>query len=85
MGILTRIEEHGNLLGEMIRRTGASLANLDGYVGEATLRNAIGRCIMCTQERECRAWLAAAEPGSTPPSFCPNAALLSTLARARSL
>jgi hypothetical protein len=81
MGVLKRIEEHGNLLGEMIHRTGANLANLDGYAGEGAFRNAIGRCIMCAHEEECRAWLTEAEQGSAPPSFCSNEALLTRLAR----
>ena len=79
MGIFARIEDHGNLLSRMIQRTRADLAKLDGYGGEATLRSTIGRCIMCSREQECRAWLAEAEVGSPPPSFCSNAGVLSSL------
>jgi hypothetical protein len=84
MGMLAHIEGHLNLLSAMIQRTGASLTNLDGYAGEAKLRNAIGRCIMCVHQGECRTWLAGAESGSPPPTFCSNAALLSSLSRDRS-
>ncbi|MGH6922585.1 MAG: DUF6455 family protein [Propylenella sp.] len=81
MGIFKRIEDHGNLMSQMIGRTGADLTNLDGYTGEATFRNAIGRCLTCSHGDECRAWLAEAEQGSAPPGFCANAALFGSLAR----
>jgi hypothetical protein len=80
MGILKRIEEHGDLMSAMIGRTGADLTQLDAYAGEGTFRNAVGRCLTCSHGEECRAWLAEAQDVSAPPSFCANAALFAALA-----
>lgn len=82
MGLFRRIEEHGTLMSRMMRRTGANVAQIEGYGGESALRNAITRCIACTNEEACRSWLAEAEPGSTPPAFCRNAELFKNLADA---
>jgi hypothetical protein len=31
------------------------------------------RCIDCTRDRDCRAWLDRTETAATAPAFCPNA------------
>lgn len=80
MGLFRRIEEHGTLMRRMMRLTGVNLAQIDGYGGESALRNAIVRCIGCSNGEECRAWAAKAEQGSPPPAFCRNAELFTALA-----
>lgn len=55
------------------------VATTTGRGSNRVLRNAVIKCVACPSEEECRGWLASAPPGSAPPTFCRNAALLAAL------
>lgn len=76
---LKRLDERAGLFAAMARRTGASLAGPGGAATETDLRLAIDRCLACTDEEACKAWLERAAPGAGPPAFCRNARLLERL------
>ena len=74
---LGRLEAHGDFLSAMMRRTGASFAETGAT--ENDVRQAVDRCLNCTDEGRCKAWLETAAPGARPPDFCRNKGLLGTL------
>lgn len=66
-------------MGDMLQVTGAMTALEHGLCGDSELQSAVIRCLNCQNEDCCKAWLAKAEHGAQPPSFCPNAALFDGL------
>lgn len=73
MSFLKRADEHMNLIGEMMMKTGVDLSRSAGIDQGLFIRRAITGCLGCNKTGDCRAWLDDAEDGATPPDFCPNA------------
>lgn len=67
------------LMGDMLHVTGAMTALERGLCGDPELQSAVIRCLNCWNDNACKAWLAKAEHGAQPPSFCPNAVLFEPL------
>ncbi|MEQ6250449.1 DUF6455 family protein [Sulfitobacter sp. HNIBRBA3233] len=66
-------------MGGMLDITGAMTALERGLCGDSELQSAVIRCLNCRNDEACKAWLAKAEHGAPPPSFCPNAQLFDGL------
>ena len=74
-----RIEGRAGLFSAMARRTGANLAGSSGSATESDLRQAVGRCLACSDEEACKSWLEDAPQGAKAPDFCRNAQLMERL------
>ncbi len=81
MGIFRKFEKHGELMGAMMRRTGALDDERMLRVSDGALRNAFYRCQSCRHSEACEHFLQNAEAAEPTPGFCENKALMDSLAR----
>ncbi|MCP1200219.1 DUF6455 family protein [Notoacmeibacter sp. MSK16QG-6] len=81
MGFFKRAEEHGDLLGAMMGRTGALDDERVLRLADSVLRSAWFRCQGCRRADECADFLAKADAREPAPDYCQNKALMDSLAR----
>ena len=73
--MLDHVLAQADLMDRMIERVGVNPAVVARLDRGMTWYAARTRCVECNHSRECRAWVNGSAPGTSPPGFCPNAAL----------
>lgn len=82
MGLMSRIDHHAHLFGQMadILRVDLAEALCRGQIQGETLRSAVFRCMNCQRAEACQGWLDAHAAGADQtPDYCQNRGLLTRL------
>ncbi|RLQ88769.1 DUF6455 family protein [Notoacmeibacter ruber] len=81
MGLFSKINGQADLLGSMMRRTGALDDERILRLPDSVLRTAWFRCQGCEQSGACALFLERSEANEPTPDYCQNKALMDSLAR----
>ncbi len=65
-----RVLKHASLMNHMMRRLSVTAIAASRLERGASIYEARSRCIACTAETACQAWLEGSN--QSPPDFCPN-------------